>query len=144
MAHQDAGHYAAKHPEGTKADPRIAEKIEQQLVGNRILCTSAHEIAQDLSVTPDQVGQNLDLLEVRISKCQMGLFGYSPEKRIVKPASNISTDLNQAIENSLVEGRISCERCWEIARQQGIRRIDVASACEAKRIKIIQCQLGAF
>ena len=144
MTHEDAGHYAAKHPQGSQADPQIVELLKQKLVDNHISCAAAHDIAEKLSVAPALVGKNLDLMEARIGQCQMGLFGYKPEKRIVKPVKHITADLNDAIDKSLIDGRISCERCWKIAEQQGVRKIDVASACESKQIKVNVCQLGAF
>jgi len=144
MTHEDAGHYAAKHPKGVEADPKVVEQIRQKLSNNHITCTAAHEIAVKLSVSPAQVGINIDLLEARITKCQLGLFGYSPQKNIVKPADSVSPDLKNAIETGLIDGRISCERCWEIARHKGLKKIEVASACETLGIKIKPCQLGAF
>ena len=144
MTHEDAGHYAAKHPKGVEADPKIVEQIRQKLSDNHISCAAAHEIAATLSVSPAQVGMTIDLLEARITKCQLGLFGYSPQKNIVKPAESVSPDLKKAIETNLIDSHISCERCWEIASQQGLKKIEVASACEALSMKIKPCQLGAF
>jgi len=144
MTHEDAGHYAAKHPKGVEADPKIVEQIRQKLSENHISCAAAHDIAATLSVLPAQVGMTIDLLEARITKCQMGLFGYSPQKNIVKPAESVSPDLKKALESSLTDGRISCERCWEIASQKGLKKIEVSSACETLGIKIKPCQLGAF
>ena len=144
MTHEDAGHYAAKHPKGVEADPKAVEQVRQKLSNNHITCAAAHEIAAKLSVTPAQVGMTIDLLEARITKCQLGLFGYSPQKNIVKPADSVSPDLKNAIETGLIDGRISCERCWEIATQKGLKKIEVASACETLCIKIKPCQLGAF
>ena len=144
MTHEDAGHYAAKHPKGVEADPKIVEQIRQKLSDNHISCAAAHEIAATLSVSPAQVGMTIDLLEARITKCQLGLFGYSPQKNIVKPAESVSPDLKKAIETNLIDSHISCERCWEIASQQGLKKIDVASACETLGLKIKPCQLDAF
>ena len=144
MTHEDAGHYAAKHPKGVEADPKIVEQLRQKLSENHISCVAAHEIAATLSVSPAQVGMTIDLLEARITKCQLGLFGYSPQKNIVKPAESVSPDLKKAIETNLTDGRISCEPCWEIASQQGLKKIEVSSACETLNIKIKPCQLGAF
>jgi len=144
MTHEDAGHYAAKHPKGVEADPKIVEQIRQKLSNNHISCAAAHEIAATLSISPAQVGMTIDLLEARITRCQMGLFGYSPQRCIVKPADEVTPDLKKILETSLVDGRISCERCWEIAGQQGLKKIEIAGACEALGLKIKPCQLGAF
>ena len=144
MGHQDVGHFAAKHPQGTKIDPAVEAKIKQHLSGDQLNCIAAHDIAKEFSISPSQVGIAMDLMEVRIGKCQMGLFGYQPEKRIVKPATNVSPQLKESIQNALTDQRISCKRCWELAEIHKLRKIDVASACEALDIRINTCQLGAF
>jgi len=41
------------------------------------------------------VGGTIDLLEIHLNKCQLGLFGYSPKKMIVKPAENVTLDWKQ-------------------------------------------------
>ena len=86
----------------------------------------------------------IDLIEARIIKCQMGLFGYSPQKNIVKPAGNVSSELKNALDTRQKDMRISCEHCWEIASQQGLQKLEVASACETLGMKVKPCQLGAF
>ncbi|MFC1876702.1 hypothetical protein ACFL2E_05445 [Thermodesulfobacteriota bacterium] len=144
MTHEDAGHYASKHPKGVEADPKIVEQMRQKLSNNHITCAAAHAVAADLSVPPSQVGMTIDLLEARIIKCQMGLFGYSPKKNIVKPAKSVSSELKNAIETKQEDNRISCEHCWKIASQQGLQKPEVASACETLGMKVKPCQLGAF
>jgi len=144
MTHEDAGHYAAKHAAGTISDPAIAEAVKGKIQGDSITCAAVHKIAADLNATPAEVGVVADLLEARLSKCQMGLFGYKPERRIVKPAKEVSPELEGAIKKSLVDGRITCLSCWAIAKEFGIAKMDVASACEKLNIKIVSCQLGAF
>ena len=144
MTHEDAGHYASKHPKGVETDPKIVEPVRQKLSSNRITCAAAHAVAADLSVPPSQVGMTIDLIEARIIKCQMGLFGYSPQKNIVKPAGNVSSELKNALDTRQKDMRISCEHCWEIASQQGLQKLEVASACETLGMKVKPCQLGAF
>lgn len=144
MTHEDAGHYASKHPKGVEADPKIVEQVKQKLSNNHITCAAAHAIARDLSVPPSQVGMTIDLLEARIIKCQMGLFGYSPQKSIVKPTEHVSSDLQNALDTKQKGKRISCKHCWNIALQQGLQKLEVASACETLGMKVKPCQLGAF
>ncbi len=144
MTHEDAGHYAAKHDKGTKLVPRIAEAMREKVREGRITCAAAHKIATDLKITPAEVGMAMDLMEICLNKCQMGLFGYTPDRRIVKPAGDVSAELETAVKEATVNGRITCLSCWEIARDFKIAKIDVASACEALNIKVFSCQLGAF
>jgi len=144
MTHEDAGHYAAKHAARAQPAPEIAEAVRDKVKNGRITCAAMHKIASDLKTTPAEVGVAVDLIEARLTKCQMGLFGYAPERRIVKPAGEVSPELEGAIRESLTHGRLSCLSSWEIAKRLGIAKMGVACACEALHIKISSCQLGAF
>ncbi len=144
MTHKDAGKYAKKHPEGTKSDPKIAEMIKQKEKDGGISCAAAHKIALDMGIDPKVVGMNIDLLELRIKKCQLGLFGYYPEKKIISPAKEISPRIKEAVNSKIKDGRVSCRDTWDMADKLGIKKPDLASALEAMQIKISPCQLGAF
>jgi hypothetical protein len=144
VTHEDAGKYAAKHAAGTAADPTISAALEKRMEEGTITCVAAHEIAADLSATASEVGKTIDLLECRIVECQLGLFGYSPEKKIVKAADVVPEDLRDELLRSGADGRISCATAWKIADSLGHPRMTAAEACEALGIKIKICQLGAF
>ncbi|MBW2544167.1 MAG: hypothetical protein JRD43_01580 [Deltaproteobacteria bacterium] len=144
MTHEDAGHYAAKHAAGTRPAPGIEEAVRDEIKDGHITCAAIHKIAGDLKVIPAEVGVAVDLMEARLSRCQMGLFGYTPDRRIVEPASEVSPELEAAIRKSLVDGRITCLSCWGIAEEFGITKMDVASACETLQLRIFSCQIGAF
>lgn len=144
MTHLDEGHYASKHPSSATPDARIAEAVKQKVSHGKITCTASHKIAAELNVAPSEVGLVIDLLEVKLSKCQLGLFGYGPRRSIVKPAEAIMPDLKQAIETSLTDNRLPCLTAWEIADRFGLKRMDISSACEALQIRISTCQVGSF
>jgi hypothetical protein len=144
MTHEDAGHYAAKHHPDTNLNPEIAKALDLVVKNGEISCAAAHKIARDLNVTPSDVGVTIDLLEARINRCQLGLYGYEPEKRIVKPADHVPVDLEKTIKDSLVDNRLPCKISWEIAEKFGIPRMNVSAACETLNIKISTCQLGSF
>ncbi len=144
MTHEDAGKYGAKHPAGTYCDPAIAEAIREKAENNRITCAIAHGLAEHFEVTPAEIGKTVDLLEYRIVHCQLGLFGYLPEKKIVKASDNISEKLENYLTRSAVDGKIDCVTCWGIAQTLGLKKMDVSAACELLNIKIRHCQLGAF
>ncbi len=116
MAHEDAGHYAAKH-KGAELNEKIAAKVREKMSDGTLSCGAAHVIAEELGVAASEVGVTLDLLEVRIGKCQLGLFGYGEEKRIIKPADKVDPELQKEIENSLVDGRLPCKAAWDIAEK---------------------------
>ena len=106
MPHESAGKYGTKHPPGTRADPAIAAAVQEVVEDGRISCAVAHDIATDLGVATGEVGKTIDLLERRISKCQLGLFGYSPEKKIVKPAETVSDELRGRLTDAAADGRV--------------------------------------
>ena len=54
------------------------KRTKKKMKNNRISCAGAHKIASVLHAAPAEVGRTIDLLEARIVKCQLGLFGYAP------------------------------------------------------------------
>ncbi|MBW2030310.1 MAG: hypothetical protein JRH06_10785 [Deltaproteobacteria bacterium] len=144
MTHQDEGHYARKHPADRQVDPKIAAAAREKASEGTMPCATAFTIVKELGVTPDEVGFTLDFLEIKILKCQLGLYGYQPNRKIVQPADKVGADLEKAIGESLEGGRLSCAKAWQIAEKFNIPKMEVASACETLKVKISPCQLGAF
>ncbi len=122
----------------------IEEKSEKKESGDELTCAKAFEIVELLGVSPELVGETADTMEIRLTRCSLGLFGFQPEKRRVEPDPDFSPELQEAIEASLVNGRLPCVEAWRIASELEIPKPDVANACEALDIKINECQLGAF
>lgn len=144
MTHEDAGHYAAKHGPKVKTDPKIADVIKEKMADGKITCAAMHGISKSIGVSPSEVGKNADLLEVRLVKCQLGLFGYEPEKKIVTPAEEVAPEISNAIQESVENNRVSCASCWNIAEKMNCSKMNISEACEKLGIKISPCQLGAF
>jgi len=143
MGHQDKGHYSAKH-HNVKIDNTIAEKIQGMVIDNCLTCASAHKVGKILALSPSEIGVQTDLLEYRISECQLGLFGYSDGKKRIDPDVKITPYLNTELDTRQKNNIISCIDCWTIAKDLKINRLSVGSACEKKKIRIKPCQLGAF
>ncbi len=144
MTPEDAGHYRAKHPDGTRFDPSLADELTARAQDGKITCTAAHELATERGVEPSEVGKTADLLEYRIVECQMGLFGYYPDKRIVRPAEHVPNELQRRLSEIAADGCITCAECWSLAQKLGVEKMAVSSACESLKLKIKSCQLGAF
>jgi hypothetical protein len=104
----------------------------------------AFEIAESEGIPPLEVGAAADLMEIPIVKCRLGLYGYKPDKKIVKPAPQVDSGLESALKESLVDGRLPCAAAWAVAEKFGIGKMDVSAACETLGIKIRPCQLGSF
>jgi len=122
----------------------IATQIEGSLTEGRLPCASAFKIARRLEVSPQQVGEVADELAVKISRCQLGLFGYWPEDKPLEPAQRVGGELEARIKERVVEGGLPCATAWDIAGELTMKRIDVARAAESLGVRITQCQLGCF
>jgi hypothetical protein len=144
MTRQKGQKFADKHAPHTPLDEQVKDHINRHARKNALPCALAFKISKELNVSPAQVGKTVDLLEMALVKCQLGLFGYSPSKKIVKPKAPENQKLEGAIRDALVNGYLSCEKAWEIARRFDVPKMAVSAACEQLQIKIKPCQLGAF
>jgi hypothetical protein len=144
MTHVDKGKYFKKHPDGTPVNEDLKKEIIEQVKNNSISCKKAEEIAEEMGCSLEETGRTIDILNINITKCQLGLFGYGETKKIVQPAKDIAPDLKENISAVVQDGKISCVVAWEIAQKLDIPRMKVCAACEALDIKVKPCQLGAF
>lgn len=144
MSHDRAGNFRAKHPAHTTVDNAIMTQVAEKMVNGVMSCKTAHEIAQALGVAPSLVGVAIDIRNCRIKGCRLGLFGYGKVKTIALEGPQAPSNLKAAIENAVTHNRLSCLSAWQIARKQGISRLEMGRACEQLEIKITDCQLGAF
>ncbi|MGD1968239.1 MAG: hypothetical protein PVI49_04600 [Desulfobacterales bacterium] len=144
MKRQNGQKFANKHDSDAKIDERIKNALEQQTKNNEVPCAVAFKIAETLQVSPSDVGKTADLLEMTLAKCQLGLFGYKPNKKIVKAKAPENSDLEKAIRDALIDGKLPCRKAWDIARSQDLSKMAISAVCEHLKIKIKPCQLGAF
>lgn len=131
-------------PSAADLDPSVREALMGRSRDGRLACAAAFDIAQELKRPPAEIGQAMDRAALRIVKCQLGLFGYAPEKKIVQAAGSVQPDLQEAIRARLEDGRLSCRNAWDIAQALKVPKMAVSAACEALKLKIKPCQLGAF
>ena len=136
--------FSDKHEPSATVDDCIRDKVIADSKAGELPCAVAFKIAEELKTAPAEVGKAVDLLGIRLAKCQLGLFGYKPDKKIVKAKLPEDPELENAIRNALIEERLACRNAWDIARQLQMPKMAVSNACEALKIKIKPCQLGAF
>ncbi len=132
----------------------IAGQIQASLTEGKLPCASAFKIARGLKVSPQQVGEVADELGIKISRCQLGLFGYPPsvppasqgrgKGKSLEPAQEVGEELQARIKDRVIEGTLPCKTAWDIAQELTMKRIDVARAADRLGIRITQCQLGCF
>ena len=144
MAAKKTRPFSQKHDPDLRPDPGIEKALRKRAANLEIPCTLAFEIAEELHVEPKEIGRTADALDIPIVKCQLGLFGYKPVKKILKPENAPNREIEVAIKGSSVRNRLSCERAWQIAAQFNTSRLTISNVCQANSIKIKSCQLGAF
>jgi len=128
-----------------KMNQEIATQIQESLTEGRLPCPSAFKVARRLAVSPQQVGEVANELNVKISRCQLGLFGHGSNKgKSLEPVQEVGEELQARIEGGVVEGSLPCAMAWGIASELTMKRLDVANAAESLGMRITQCQLGCF
>ncbi len=144
MRRQNGQKFADKHESDAQIDARIKDALVEHTKNNELPCAVAFKIAGILEVSAAEVGKTADLMEMTLVKCQLGLFGYKPAKKIVKPKAPANQDLENIIRESLTDGYLSCQKAWKIASSRSLTKMSVSAVCEHLGIKIKPCQLGAF
>lgn len=144
MTRRHKGNFSAKHGSTVTIEAEIIDAVKTRLSDGTIPCQSAFEVAIEKSVAPSLVGASIDLQEIRITKCQLGLFGYGSGASPLRDAEKVDDALEAAIHHVLENGRLSCQNAWKIAKDLGRTRMAVSRACEWLGIRINRCQLGAF
>ncbi len=109
-------------------------------------CAVAFSIAERLGVSPDAVRAAADGLGVRISICQLGLFGYDAfaERRAVHKLSAVPEELRSTLAAAVVDGRLPCAAAWRLADERGLPRLLFGSIAETLDVRISECGLGCF
>ena len=148
MTHKNAKHYAAKHPSETKLNQKVTDLIKEKSIDRQISCASLHQIASQLTLIPYETGVATDLIEYKINQCQLGLFGCSSKKIKNIPITDIpptlKTNIKKLINTIATDNHLSCFACWKIAETVKLPKITILTLCETLKIKICNCQLGAF
>lgn len=143
MSLEEGKTYADKHASDTQIDSNIRDQINAHKKDDTLPCAVAFEIANQLNVTPQQVGTTIDLMNLKLVKCQIGLFGYDGGKKLT-PDHSPDPALKEAILSASVDNRMPCTKAWEIAEQSNIGKLTLGNVCEGLGIRIKPCQLGAF
>ncbi len=145
MAHQDEGHYSKKHTSQEKPHAEAAEKIRRVLKGDSLPCAAAFSIAAECDISADEMGKTLDLLEVRLSRCQCGMFGYpEPDKKRIKALTEMPPGLEDEIRQAVYNDAVPCVDVWKMAEKLNISKLIAACGCETLGFRIKPCQLGSF
>jgi len=128
---------------------QVLVRVRECAVDGMLSCALAHRIADELSVSPLEVGRIVNRnSDLRFYRCQLGLFGYGPKSegkhRIVLPAENVPPEIEQALAERSDDGRISCLDIWRIADRFEYPRLGAANIVERLGLRVRTCQLRCF
>lgn len=129
-------------------DEQITHAMQERLKEGKLPCNQAYAIAQMLDVDPLTVGRAANQAGIRISRCQLGLFGYGPKAegkhKIVHPMDEVPERLAARLRAQAEGDSITCAAVWRVADGLGFSRLETSSAVEAMGLKVSRCQLGCF
>ena len=122
------------------------EAIRQAVQEGSLPCAVAFALAAQLGVSPAAVRETADAMGVRISLCQLGLFGYQAfgSKRLSCAMASAPETLRRALSEGADKSGLPCAAAWALADRHGVPRLLVGSAAESLGVKIDRCQLGCF
>jgi hypothetical protein len=134
---------------GVKSDARLAAEIRGRVLDGTLSCAEAFSVSDRAGVPPLDVGRTVDVLKVKLSHCQLGLFGYpGPGKGWDRSGAGmgpVPDGLEAAIKRRAGrEGRMTCSDLWDLAALYGVPRILAGDTADRVGIRIGDCQLGAF
>jgi hypothetical protein len=129
-------------------DERLYQAMVERLDDGKLSCPRAFAIARKLGVDPLTVGLAANEAGIRISSCQLGLFGYGPKAegkhKIVHAMDDVPERLAAQLRASAEADGLDCSAVWQAADELGFQRMEAASAVEAMGLKVSRCQLGCF
>ncbi len=123
----------------------LKRAIATLLVDGKLPCARAFAVAEKMGVKPIDVGNSATKESIKISHCQLGLFGYPEDVHPLEAMKDQVTDeLRKAVTSRPVDGHLPCTVAWRIASDLKIPKLLVSAAAEELHIRIRACQLGCF
>ncbi len=109
-------------------------------------CAVVFSLAARLGQSPAAIRYAADETSVKITLCQLGLFGYDAfgERRWVHKFAALPQRLEQEVADALVDGKLPCASAWSLAERWGVPRPVVGWAAQTLGLSIGPCQLGLF
>ncbi len=127
---------------------KIKEMIGHYPEKGVLPCPVAFYIASLLSIAPIEVGKCATEMKIKITQCQLGLFGYGRKGfsnyKVIGKKVEVPESFNALLEKASDNKRISCADLWQIAMDLGITKFEAGNAADALGYKIRPCALGCF
>ena len=131
-----------------RVDGGLAAALRARLSGGRLPCAAAFLVAAKHEVTRAEVGRAADALGIRLSRCQLGLFGFPGQAKRWAPGSpipRVPEGFAAAVRKVRgPDGSVTCAALWAVAESHGLAKAAAGHFTDHLGIKIRRCQLGAF
>lgn len=132
-----------------QVDGTVAAAIRERLQDGLLPCVGAFAAAGALGRPPLEVGQTADALDVHLTSCQLGLFGYPGHAKGWEAAGVAALAVPAGLEDALRQarderGEVSCLSLWRAAERFAVSRVQVGYVADRLGLPIRHCQLGAF
>ena len=126
----------------------LQQAMQERLVDGQLPCAQAMAIANNLGLDPAAIGIAANQAGIRISRCQLGLFGYGPKAegkhKIVHGLAQVPVHLAARLREAATGDGISCAALWQVAESLSVSRLEAAGAAESLGVRVSHCQLGCF
>ena len=122
----------------------LEENIKSALENGYLSCPVAWSIAKREGVPKIAVGAITDKLGFRITNCQIGCFKVDKTLYSEPPKDIVSEELAKTLEELDREGKLTCEKTFELAKEYDLKPMTLGNEISARGIKVRQCQLGCF
>jgi len=122
----------------------MGSELSGFLIEGRLPCLAAFRVKETWRQSARDVGDAATEAGIKISICQLGLFGYEEfgEKRMPRVPIYVPERIRDALRK---EGEsITCARAWALADELAISKCILGSALNALDIQVVECQLGCF
>ncbi len=138
-----------KIPRRRKGDEAIAFEARRRLKDGLLSCAAAFAVAEALGVSPAEVGRTADALNIRLTLCPLGLFGFPGHAKGWDQAQPADKPVPAGMEDALrsahgAKGEVSCLAVWKAAESFGVSRMQAGYLADKLGLRIRPCQLGAF
>ena len=129
-------------------DEQVRQAVLGRLEEGHLTCHQAHALANELGVEPIEVGRAADELNIRVSRCLLGLFGYGSKAagthKLVHAMAQVPPALEAALCAEADKEGITCLAVWRVADRLGYSRLEASNAVEGLKLHVSYCQLGCF
>ena len=122
----------------------LEEKIAASLVDDRLPCSVAFDVAREVKVSRQQVGDEANRLKIRVVGCQLGCFDNKMATHGDLANKQIDRAVLDEVGVSLVDGYLPCPVAFKVAETVQVTPREVGDAATIQKIRINKCQLGCF